>query len=323
MPLRHGGEPSSFPLRHSMNLTRLRYFLAVAEDASIVKASKRLRVAQPALSRQLFALEAEVGAPLFERHARGVRLTAAGVALLVPAREAIAAAEKGFAAARVAGAAGTVLRVAPVDWPHRAELVAAAAERLRKRMPEVEVQLDASAWTISATNLLRGAIDVGFGIGPDGAQFGPGIEATWLLPEPASAAVIPARHPLAGRASIRMADLRDLPALIPPREEVGALHDQMLGIIRSAGHEPVVVPAPLSFSAGTQMVVAGAGWILCVRSIVDVPPPGTAVVPIEDANVMYGFYALTRADDPRAATLAFVECMRDVIADRERSALSS
>jgi DNA-binding transcriptional LysR family regulator len=304
----------------AVNLTRLRYFVAVADDENIVHAARRLRVAQPALSRQLRALEQEVGAPLFERHARGVTLTAAGTALLRHAREAIAAAEQGVAAARKAGVSRTTLRIAPPDWPHRAEMVATASERLRARMPDVDVYIDTTPWTISAASLRAGTIDVGFGIAPSAEQYAPHVAATWLIPEPTSSAVIPKRHPLAGRASLRLADLRDLPALIPPREQVGELHDQMLMTIRSGGYEPVVVPAPLNFSAASQMVVAGAGWIISVLSILEFPPPGTAVIPIEDASLLCGFYVLTRSDDRRAATRAFVECMQEVVADRAPSA---
>ena len=64
-----------------MDLRILRYFLAVAEEGNITRASERLHVSQPALSTQLAALEDELGQKLFERGARGIELTEKGVAL--------------------------------------------------------------------------------------------------------------------------------------------------------------------------------------------------------------------------------------------------
>jgi len=64
-----------------MDLRILRYFLAVAEEGNITRASERLHVSQPALSTQLAALEDELGQKLFERGARGIELTEKGIAL--------------------------------------------------------------------------------------------------------------------------------------------------------------------------------------------------------------------------------------------------
>ena len=89
-----------------MDLRRLRYFVAVAEERSVGRAAVRLRMAQPPLSVQIRKLESEVGTPLFRRGTRGMELTAAGRALLSRAREALALTAEGFEAARaVAGGA--------------------------------------------------------------------------------------------------------------------------------------------------------------------------------------------------------------------------
>ena len=71
---------------HLLQDTTLRYFLAVAQSGSLTEASARLHVAASALSRQIAGLEAQLGTPLFERHPRGMVLTAAGEILAVHAR---------------------------------------------------------------------------------------------------------------------------------------------------------------------------------------------------------------------------------------------
>src|SRR5258705_4763487 len=68
-----------------MDLRHLRYFVAVGEDQHYGRAAKRLRVAQPALSRQIQDLEEEIGFKLFDRLARGVKISVAGKTFLADA----------------------------------------------------------------------------------------------------------------------------------------------------------------------------------------------------------------------------------------------
>lgn len=309
MPIRHGGGASN---RELMNLTRLRYFVAVAETENVVRAARALNVAQPALSRQLRSLEQEVGAPLFERHPKGVRLTPAGAALLSHAREAIRAADAGLVAARKASAT-TTINVSPPDWPHRTVFVADARERLRATRPDIEVVFNSTPWTTSVTALRAGEVDVGFGIAPIGIPYPDDIGSELLLNEPGTSALIAADHPLARRGTVRLADLRHVPSLIPPREEVGALHDQMLAVIRTGGYEPKVVPAPLHYSAATHMAALGAGWILTVNSVAELLPSGCVALPIEDARLDLGFHVLRRRNDDRPAVAALISTLRDVV----------
>jgi DNA-binding transcriptional LysR family regulator len=84
-----------------MTLRQLEYLIAVIDEGSFGRAAPRLYVSQPTLSQQIRALEAEIGGPLVERLARGVRPTPAGEALLPPARAALAAAERAQRSARM------------------------------------------------------------------------------------------------------------------------------------------------------------------------------------------------------------------------------
>src|SRR5207247_10722304 len=83
-----------------MELRHLRYFVAVAEELGFARAARRLHVAQPALSKQIRDLETELGVALCERLPRGARLTRAGEAFFIDARNTLDGAVRAIAAAR-------------------------------------------------------------------------------------------------------------------------------------------------------------------------------------------------------------------------------
>src|SRR5512137_286380 len=93
-----------------MELRQLRYFVAVAEQGNINRAAKSIFLTQPALSRQIKALEDDVGQCLLERQAHSIRLTPAGEALLPEARDLLRHAEEMLERVRSAGR-GLRLRV--------------------------------------------------------------------------------------------------------------------------------------------------------------------------------------------------------------------
>jgi DNA-binding transcriptional LysR family regulator len=86
-----------------VSLAQIRYFVAVAEEGNVGRAAEKLHVAQPPLSRQIQALEAEIGTPLFVRTPRGMRLLPSGEAFLHRARHILSAVDEATAAARAAG----------------------------------------------------------------------------------------------------------------------------------------------------------------------------------------------------------------------------
>src|SRR5260221_183164 len=129
-----------------MELRHLRYFVAVGEEQHYGRAASRLRVAQPALSRQIQDLEEELGFKLFERLPRGVKLNVAGKLFLQDARRILqdvndAAARAGLVARGLSG----TLRVGFTEnasWPG---VVPDSFRRFRQRTPDWDVQLKPAA----------------------------------------------------------------------------------------------------------------------------------------------------------------------------------
>ncbi|MEV8409715.1 LysR family transcriptional regulator [Streptomyces niveus] len=188
-----------------MELQQMRYVIAVAEMSSFTRAAQRCLVVQSALSHQIARLEKELGARLFERTSRRVRLTPAGAAFLPAARQCLDAAER--AAAEVAAAVGEVRgrlavglipTVAAVDVP-------AVLREFHQRHPKARISLTVGASDELAEQVRQGDIEVAF-LGIPVTARPRGVMARKLAEERLVAAVSP-DHPLTDETSV---DLRRL-----------------------------------------------------------------------------------------------------------------
>ena len=300
-----------------MELRHLRYFVAVAEEENMGRAAARLRVAQSALSRQLQDLEREVGAPLFERLSRGVRLTEAGRAFDVHARRALVAAEDAGRAARdaAAGAIGT-LRVAPPDFGARAELAADAIARFQAARPRVTVELVPVPWPEHVGQLLADRIDVGFAVASAPTDYPATIAAERVDDEPLAWALLARQHPLATRSTLTLADLADVPMVLSERAAIPGLHDRIMDAVRAGGIEPRVVSSPPAFAAVAQLVSVGAGWCAVVASAASQPPAGTVAIPVPELGrgPALELHALRRRDRESSLAVLFTDCVHAALA---------
>jgi LysR family hca operon transcriptional activator len=186
-----------------MELRHLRYFVAVAEEGSLtLAAEKRLHTAQPSLSRQIRALEYEVGVPLMSRSVHGIELTAAGRAFLDHARLAIAQAEAAAEAARRAAQpvkpifAMGILTGQEVDWLPRATSV------LRDELLNIEIKVSSDHSLTLADDLQRGKLDIAF-MRPEQK---PDLEYKLVAREPL-VVILPSDHHLATREAVDPHDL--------------------------------------------------------------------------------------------------------------------
>jgi DNA-binding transcriptional LysR family regulator len=146
-----------------MELRHLRYFVAVGEEQHYGRAADRLRLAQPALSRQIQDLEEEIGFKLFERLPRGVKLNAAGQQFLKDARRILQEVnEATLRADRIARGHSGTLRIGFLEHTSWAGVVPNSFRRFRELRPNVELQLQ-PATTIEQLDAIRsGHLDAGF-----------------------------------------------------------------------------------------------------------------------------------------------------------------
>jgi DNA-binding transcriptional LysR family regulator len=184
-----------------LDLRLLQYFTVVARHGNVGRAAVELRVAQPSLSRQMQRLEAQVGARLLDRSARGSALTAAGKVLLSHAEELLRAAERAVAEARATTEPDRLV------VGHTGNLVITPVVReLRRRHPDADLRTVAVTGPVPDA-LLAGRVDAVIARLPLPDD---GLCLDRLYDEP-RALVVPVDHRLADRASVELADFADEP----------------------------------------------------------------------------------------------------------------
>ncbi|WP_043680846.1 LysR family transcriptional regulator [Streptomyces xylophagus] len=186
-----------------LDMRKLRYFVAVADRLHFGRAADELHIAQPVLSRQIRALEQDLGAPLFTRDRHGVELTDAGRQLLADAGPLLASTD---AVRRRVSAAARGTRRLMVGF--RAGIpVSPASRAFEARHPDVVVDIQRIEGDDQAAMLLDGRIDVGYVRLPIDET---GLRVTPLYTEP-RVAVLPAGHRFAGKKEVTEADLAGEP----------------------------------------------------------------------------------------------------------------
>lgn len=248
-----------------VELRRLEYFLAVAEEASFTKASQRLHVAQSAISTQVASLERELGVRLLERSSRAVRVTSAGRVLVERARQALdaltlARAEVAAQADQLRGTAaiGTNFRPPGLDVPR---LLAGFSQR----HPLVDVTLREETTPQMVTAVRRGELDVAI------ISFLPGQAPTGLwcheiVTEPILA-VLGCDHPLADEEAVSLGQLAAWPAI--ELREGTALRSQADELWRQGHLERNVVFDVWHVETMIELAATGLGVALLPKSIVE------------------------------------------------------
>jgi len=251
-----------------LELRHLRYFCAVAAEQHLTRAAQRLGMAQPPLTQQIKALEAEIGTALFRRVGRGIVLTEAGKAFLEEARAILARVEAAVTRAQRVGR-GEVgqLHLGFTESASFNPVVSRLLVRFRADWPEVALTLTEGQSTILAARLRGGELDGAFVRPPlpDPA----GLELLPLVAEPLLAAV-PINHALAYRAQVHLTELAGEPFVLYPRENGAGLSDAIVAACQEAGFTPRVAQQAPQLSSTVNLVAAALGVAIvpaCMRHL--------------------------------------------------------
>jgi DNA-binding transcriptional LysR family regulator len=288
-----------------MELRHLRYFVAVGEEQHYGRASRRLRVAQPALSRQIQDLEEEIGFKLFERLPRGVKLNPAGKLFLEDARRILQEISDAAArAARVARGRSGTLRVGFTENASWRGVVPDSFRRFREQQPDAELQLHPAASLDQIEAIRAGRLDAGF------VNFMPEADPELdqlAVGNPHVELAVPKRHPLAKLKKARLRDLVDAAFVWFPRWASPAFYDQMMEACYRGGlKSPRIVQEGNNEATILSLVSTGlgVGWVLGTarwRS-----PATVAILPVVDLNVTLQLALAWRRDNTSPLLVSFI-----------------
>jgi DNA-binding transcriptional LysR family regulator len=305
-------------MRLDVHVRDLRYFLTVAEELHFTRAAERLYVSQPALSKQVRALERQLGAELFRRGRRGVTLTEAGRALLPHARRVLEAWAEGSAAlAAVRAARHGTLVVGMSTSPGRGGLLPAIRSRFTTAHPDVDVRLRQVSWDDPTAGLADGEADIAFVWLPlpDAGRY-----AWTVVAEEPRLVALPGTHPLAARAELDFADLADEPFLALPRS-AGVLRDFWLATAERAGRPPRVGAEIAGTEETYEALVAGLGVCLVAAGNAPLITLGGVVTrPVRGLSPSRYALAWRREDGERALVRDYARAARDVVSAAPRAA---
>jgi DNA-binding transcriptional LysR family regulator len=299
-----------------VHLRELRYFVAVADELHFTRAAERLFVSQPALSKQVRALERQLRRPLFERDRRAVRLTAAGRALLEPARALLR--DWAVAEAAVGAADRTTLIIGMSTGPGRGVLPAIRA-RLTATEPAARLEFRQVGWGDPTAGLADRSVDAAFVWLPlpDPAPY-----ATLLVAREPRLVALPVEHPLAGQPEIALAELLDEPFLALPAS-AGPLREHWLALPERRGR-PVRIAAEVTDSEGTyEAITAGLGVCLLAAGNATIFARGGVVMRPVSGIGPSELVLAWRRDAAGPLLRSFVTACADVVGTAPPAALSS
>ena len=301
----------------SVTFTQLRCLVAIADVRHFTRAADLLGVAQPTLSRQLKALETELGATLVDRGSRdGPTLTAAGRAVLPLARRMLADQES----ARTAVAELAGLRTGRVRVGATPSLcVGILADVLRAyhgRFPALALELSEGGSRLLVESLVRGELDIALVIVP-ATGIDPALESTPILRERLSVASAASERPLSARGSVHIRELARRP-LVVPRTGYD-VRDAALRAFADAGVQPRFAVQGGEMDAVLRLVEAGTG-VAVLPDLVFAGRPGLRRTVLNPP--LFRTVALARRADlaPTHAVQAFRDTLLRFLAELAGSA---
>lgn len=287
-----------------MDLHQLRCFVEVAHDLHFGRAAQRLGMLPSALGRHVRLLEEELGTRLLARTTRNVALTEEGTAFLDDARALIAQADALSARFRNRGRShAATLRIGAIDSA-AAGLMPLLLRDFRSRRPDVAVQLVEDKTVSLLPRLVSGRLDLAFVRPPDDVN--KSLDVLFLFHETVVVAVS-ARHRLAKRKLLRIADLADERLIVPERRSRPHSHDLTIKLFAEAGLHAQIAQIAEEKQTIVNLVAAELGVAIVPRWTARMAAAGVRYIPLKPAG------AGTMNKLPLAA--AWVRGSRDPVRD--------
>ena len=276
-----------------LNLRHVGYFLVTCEEMHFGRASRRLRVAQPALSQQIKRLETFVGVSLFNRNRRGIELTEAGLVFRDYALQLAKQVEEAKRASQRAQHGETGKITVGLIPSGNNSFVLERVARYRQAYADVEVVINSMVTTRQVEAIVSGRIDVGFVRLPIRHHE---IDVRKIHSE-AMVVALPKKHRLAKAARIRLADVAKEDLVIFPREIAPSYFDYIISLFRMAGHElkirQQIEHAPIILA----LIAHGFGFTLVPASQQAYGHDDVVFKPLEETTPFIEMGMIVRADN--------------------------
>jgi DNA-binding transcriptional LysR family regulator len=296
--------------RSAMELRHLRYFVTVAEELNISRASARLRISQPAVSRQLRDLEDELGVELFRREKAGLKLTSAGETFLAHARDLLRrsadAVKQMEAFTKRTRPVLTVSYIAPV----LGSILTPSLRCFAQKHPEAEVRLREMPPGEQLKALRDERVDLAL-IGNPCPETEREFAVTILKRIPLQA-VLPDNHLLALRKRIGLLELRDERFIGFAEESFPGRNAIICAACQAAGFTPRFVHHVENLSALVALVAAGKGVTLAPAEVDQLPHPQAVFLPLKAPVPSVLSAAAQRRDAHNPLLQTLLECCREL-----------
>lgn len=299
-----------------VEIRALRYFLVAAETENLSRASERLNVVQSALSHQIRSLEAEIGAELFVRNGRRLRLSEAGKVFADETRKVMDAIDLAKHRAQQAARGGLgEIRVGFETISSRNRIVSEAVLTFRETWPQVRMDLAHLPAGPLIEALRAGEVDAAF---VHLSEPLPELETIvfqttdWVLAMPRS-------HPLSRKRSIRLADLANEPFIWRARKISPGVYDRMLAACRAGGLIPTIVQEANNDVMMMNLVAVGLGLCFVVETLhSDLPDDPITFRRVEDFSMPLELCLAWRRDNASSPLPNLVGIVRRQLAGVSR-----
>ena len=293
-----------------MELRHLRYFAAVAEHLNYSEASRRLHVAQPAISQTILDLEEELGVPLFARTRRRVELTAAGSVFLRETREILRRATEAQRLARQA-AQGEVGQLSIGFFGSAtAPILPLVVQAYRRAFPAVELQLLELNPDQQLIAFEQNRIDLAFS-----RSLPPEIREDFhqeVVYQDRLAVALPVNHFLAKKRIVALSKLAGESFVLFHRQGAPGLYDEVLATCRGSGFSPKVVSEPNFMATVITLVESGNGISLVPGSVRSLNRPYVVIRQISPSSSAIPLCLVWPKDNRNPTVAAFLEVVKSL-----------
>ena len=294
-------------------IDRIRALLTVIEEGSVNRAAVRLRITQPALSRQMQALENEIGGKLLERESSGVKPTGLGHALVKSMMPLVENYDGAMAELRrQARGERSELRIGYLASAAQSVLTPALA-RLRKTQPDLKLKLHDMSPREQIDGLTAGELDIAL-IGQEGVVAAKEFHSAKLRSLRVCVAVSDS-DPLTTKKNIALKDLKGRDFIGVDEDQVPGRNRWMTALCKTAGFKPRFALIVDGITNVLSEVVSESSVTLLPEYFLKSSHPGVTFVPINDTKATWDFIVLWQKGRASTSTRALVDALKQVAAE--------